>query len=190
MKPIPTVILHLIGNNGVGKTSISRAVANLHDYACAVNVGQIFRRRYPPKHFQGQMAPSHTKKEALQIYRDEVSNMLDCGMQLIVVDGQPRSTDQVRVVDQMFSFCTRKYLLLHLDHDIRKVRLEDRDGGNEGNLELSMHRLERDYRSTYEVIVELARIKVELDIFDVQNLSVDDVAKHIFSIYFPNPLGL
>ena len=178
-------ILHLLGCNSVGKTTIMRAFCNFEfENVAAVSVGQLLRAKYPPEYFQGQMAPEHTEQEALQLYCDFVTNSIANGKKLIVIDGQPRSISQI---DGVHNFpgnkITHKYVLIHADYKLREARVVKRDEQNQSALDLAQKRLMNDFRSTYEIMIELAKRGIHLDIYDSSNKTIDQMRDDFFNEY-------
>jgi adenylate kinase family enzyme len=174
-----TIVLHLLGNNGVGKTTIQREmVLRHHPRVAAISVGQVLRNRYPPGYFDGQAAPQKTEAEALKIYQEFVWKAFEDCADLIIIDGQPRKASQVQIVDASEPRLQKDYLLLHASHEDRAHRLSARDVDPEA-VRLSMARLDNDYRNQYEVMIELAKLGKNLDICDTSEMSVAQICDEL-----------
>jgi|GEM_PF-4436819 len=169
-----TAILHLLGGNGVGKTTLMNTMKNTYKDVHGFSTGQILRKRYSPEYFQGQAAPESTEAEALEIYKEQIrdATFLNPETKLIISDGQPRKASQVNIVTGIFPMHQRDFLLMHLPHEMRKHRLSVRDQHDDAALDLAMERLNGDYRNTYECMIELARLRFHLDIVDLSIMSL------------------
>lgn len=177
----PVTILHLLGNNGTGKTTLLDTLVERNAYCAGISVGRELRKRHPPEYFQGQAAPAHTESAAMELYRNFVDTTTASGYQLIVVDGQPRNASQVTAC--LLANGNHEFLLLHAPHAVRHERLIRRDGADLSKLALATARLDADYRNQYEVMVELARLGIELQIADTASLSFQAMVDEIEATY-------
>jgi adenylate kinase family enzyme len=170
VKPVIPTILHVLGNTGSGKTTVMELVCERNPRrASGISVGKELRKRYPPDYFEGQAAPQKTELEAMQIYREFVDYHTnpESHAQLILVDGQPRNTSQVAACLQVPTPGWRhEFLLFHVGELVRWQRLINRDAASEGALALANQRLTGDYKNTYEVMIEIARLGLKLQILD------------------------
>ena len=176
------VVLHLLGNTGSGKTTLLDFLTSAWpDDITGISVGREFRKKYPPEFFEGQAAPAHTEQEAMSMYTDFVTERRDHGYGLIIVDGQPRKQSQVAACINNASGLQHDFLLVHADHGIRNDRLDSSRSGS--SLELAIRRLDTDYRNQYEVMVELARLGLELNIVDSGKVDTPRIAMRIWDRY-------
>lgn len=185
-KPAAPTILHVLGNTGSGKTTVMELVCQRNPgVAFGISVGKVLRKRYPPNYFEGQAAPQKTELEAMQIYREFVDchSAPESSARLILVDGQPRKTSQVAACLQPPTQGWRhEFLLFHVGEDVRWQRLTKRDAASEEALALANQRLAGDYKNTYEVMIELARLGLELQIADT-SVSVEHIVWMIENAY-------
>ena len=101
-KPAAPTILHVLGNTGVGKTTVMDLVCQRNPgLAFGISVGRELRKRYPPSYFEGQATPQKTELEAMQIYREFVNfhSTPESSARLILVDGQPRKLKSLHTAD-------------------------------------------------------------------------------------------
>lgn len=175
----PATILHLLGNTGVGKTTLMDKLTARNSDACVgISVGRELRKKYPPEYFAGQAAPAHTEVEALQLYKDFVGHY-KYNRSLIIVDGQPRKNSQVAPILEAHPECRHVFLLLHATHETRESRLLGRDSSDSEKWKLSSARLDADYRNSYEVMVGLAQHGIELTVADCNVLSQHAIVEGI-----------
>jgi len=126
-----TYLNFLLGPTNVGKTTlIDQAVKELN--AHGVFVGRVLRAKYGEDYFKGQAAPEHTKKESLEIMDQGITEGLNCYKPLILVDGQPRSDDQLEYIiekylKRSYTDMTVSFLLLYCSDEVRRKRMESRD---------------------------------------------------------------
>lgn len=177
-------ILHLLGNTGAGKTTMMDLLYERNTDAVAhISVGRELRKRYSPDYFNGQAAPEKTEVEALELYDLFIYvNKHKPQVKLIVVDGQPRKASQVSRVLSLHPDCPHHFMLVHADHEVRARRLVGRDGDDPEKMRLAMARLDNDYRNQYECMIELARLKQELQIV-IAALPVGHLVREIEHVY-------
>ena len=174
-------ILHLMGNTGAGKTSIMDALVARNPGACVgISVGRELRKKYPPEYFTGAAAPEHTEAEAMSLYRKFVQANRQCA--LIVIDGQPRKDSQVMPSLELWPG-SHDFLLVHAPHNIRQERLIGRDSHDAAKMALAQARLDADYRNQYEVMVELARLGIHLEIVDSAKHDIQWVVERLEERY-------
>ena len=176
------IVLHLLGNAGSGKTTLLDFLMELWPTAVTgISVGRELRKKYPPSYFAGQAAPEHTEREAMEMYTDFITDRRYLGYKLIVIDGQPRKTSQVAPCIDSSADLQHDFLLIHADHVTRSDRLHASRVGD--SLKLATQRLDADYRNQYEVMVELARLGIELSIADSNIVDTPRLAMRIWSRY-------
>jgi adenylate kinase family enzyme len=181
---VKSTILHLIGANGTGKTALLRYLELRPDLFGCIAVGQILRARHGDGFFKGQAAPEHTKAEAMEIYLKFVQDQLWARRPVIVVDGQPRAIDQVRIIDEYFrgrNDVHLEFFLMHADHATRERRVWGRDILNKDAYALAMARLDNDYRMVYEQMIELSRLGYEIEICDTEVLTTSQIGDKLIS---------
>lgn len=176
-------ILHLMGANGTGKTALLRYLEQKAPklFAC-VAVGQILRARHGDGFFKGLAAPEHTKVEAMGIYMDFIHDSIRAEVPVIVIDGQPRAIDQVRIIHEKFANrndVALEFFLMHADHGTRRDRVLARDMHNEAAYELASARLDNDYRMMYEQMIELSRFGYDIEICDTEVLTTEQIGDRL-----------
>lgn len=120
-----------------------------------VQVGKMFREKYPPSHFEGQAAPEHTAGEAWEWCAAGIDAAAKKGSRLILVDGQPRSVRQVQQVHaEIVPIFRTMFVLLHADLSVRMTRAS-RDESDPAKKDLTTRRLTNDLQSGYEVLTTL-----------------------------------
>jgi hypothetical protein len=139
-------------------------------YAGTVEVGRMLRAKYPPEYFKGQAAPAHTAAEAWQLCIDGIEENIRLGKKAILIDGQPRDEEQAEKV--MGLPYMHVFIGLHASIEVRRKRAIARDRGGLSDeivnalvmgqpvdsslippkLQLSLDRLQNDYRNGYEVL--------------------------------------
>lgn len=185
-------IVHLLGPTCAGKsTLINRLLAIAPDVVGAVEVGKMLRAKYldpnsphyQPDYFKGQAAPTHTQAEAWSMYQEGVRRCADEGKKIILVDGQPRDTQQARDIIPLWHAPHRSvYLLIHAAEDVRAERAVRTRSGD--SLELAKKRLKNDYENCYNVMVELARAGEVYRLLDSSELgSMDALAELVLAEY-------
>jgi hypothetical protein len=124
-------LIFFLGPTNVGKTTLIEYCIKEYK-AHGVFVGRILRQKYGEDFFKGQAAPEHTKIESLEIMSNGINEGINLNKELILVDGQPRSDDQLNYIiinylDHQLKDLEVNFLLLHCSDSIRKRRMEDRD---------------------------------------------------------------
>lgn len=158
---MPTNLLFCIGPTGAGKSRFLAGIKNVcGDAVHLVEVGKALRAKYPPSYFEGQAAPTKTAAEAWQLCQDGISAGIAAGKPAILIDGQPRSMEQVIRICHTYS--NADLYGLHFIHlcappAVRAARLAERDTGDA--LELAKARLIGDVAPLYENLSELLSLK-------------------------------
>lgn len=128
---------------------IEYCLKNYPEHFSAVQVGKIFRQRYPAGHFQGRGAPDHTETEALAIYNEELDRCFAEGKPAVLIAGQPRRPSQI---DLTINENPGKFIWLHCDADTQAKRIASRFADDEQGLELAKLRVKNDKIDLYDVI--------------------------------------
>lgn len=175
------LLVFVMGPTCAGKSTLFDYVRKHAPHIGLVEVGKMFRAKYPPSYFQGQAAPAHTREEAWQMCEGAIREHAAAGKLHVLVDGQPRSIDQVEACFTKLADFPRK-LFVYLDPGLeeRTRRLVGRFKLPEEQeaFELGRQRLTNDI-STYEVVLaELARRTQEVHTFDT--LGWGDTAHSMF----------
>ncbi len=157
-------LLFVLGPTGTGKSTFLKTVsAAMPDKIGLVEVGKKLRVMYPPDYFQGQGAPQHTQKLAMQLCNDGIKEHMDAGKQCVLIDGQPRNPAQM---DEILSTYLKvqtgfelhgkqilsRFLHLFTPVEVRRARLEACYKDDLGSLELARSRLLGDLAPLYEVL--------------------------------------
>jgi ATPase subunit of ABC transporter with duplicated ATPase domains len=96
MKMSKQTVVAIMGPTCAGKsTFLNYAVEKDPGHVGLVEVGKMLRAKYPPSYFEGQAAPAKTQKEAWDMCEGRIRDHLAEGKTIVLVDGQPRSHDQV-----------------------------------------------------------------------------------------------
>jgi len=169
-------IAFIMGCTCVGKSSfLEYCQSHYPNKVGLVEVGKTLRAKYPPEHFKGQAAPEHTKQEAWQICESTVKKHASEGKQLILVDGQPRSTHQVeqcvtRFSDLCMPICksgipvndwfSLEFIYFDASSEQREERMKIRHPSNEhaydsASYALTAQRQVNDERTYLRVLVDL-----------------------------------
>lgn len=153
-------IFFVLGPTCAGKTTFLEYAKSIDPETIGcVEVGKALRKKYPANYFQGQQAPEHTAEESWQIFLDQLCYNLNQNCEIILVDGQPRSLEQVaKCFNLMREFPGHRYhfLLLNADKTIRKSRILGRfTDAQKDEIDLAEARVEGDMISYYDIIVEL-----------------------------------
>jgi hypothetical protein len=167
-------IYFIMGPTNVGKSTFM-------DYAkaqpgCAtVEVGRMLRAKYPPEFFAGQAAPKHTQAEAWQMMLDGIAAAEAQGAARVFVDGQPRDMQQAERCVRFDNSCFR---LLWVPGTLREARAKNRDADDPAKLELSLHRLQTDLLTGYDVVMYVASV-ADFQVIDCTALPLEQVFSRV-----------
>lgn len=151
------ILFFLMGCTCAGKgTFIKRCKETLSNAPVGyIEVGQEFRRRYPPEHFQGQANPAHLMQEALDIFQEGLERERAGWREVVIVDGQPRQ-GQVEPILKMLRPTERSYfILLHAPGEVRAARATQRCSVGSPEHTLILQRLHNDYKTYYKTLAEI-----------------------------------
>jgi len=182
-------IIHLMGPTCAGKSTIIKAMMAHDSERCgAVEVGKMLRAKYGEDHFKGQAAPEHTQDEAWQMYQDGVRRQIDEGKLLVLVDGQPRELKQATGILELWKDHMVLFILVHARHEVREARARaERDGSN---LDLTVQRLNNDYKNCYIVMAELLKAGRRIGVVDTSDMTnVDAAVEQIARIFVKDVFG-
>lgn len=102
-------IVHVLGGTCVGKSTIIDSMVSAYgEKVVAVSVGKALRAKYldprsphfNPDKFKGRGSPAEMESEAMGMYRRLLRMALASDCELIIVDGQPRTAAQARMIGQ------------------------------------------------------------------------------------------
>lgn len=113
----------------------------------------MMRAKYPPEYFKGQGNPAHTQAEAWQMCLDSIAAQPK--KKLILIDGQPRTMDQLPKTLALNDAAHRAYVHLWAPTDIREARVTGRDQADPARLELARKRLHGDVPDIYNILSTL-----------------------------------
>ncbi len=168
MSQLDRIAIFLMGISCSGKSTLLQAaqteddlrrIEGLDPVFGVIEVGKTLRERYPPEHFKGEGAPAHTQEEALDIFRTRMDAFTH--LPIVLVDGQPRNTDQIEaVVNHTTAKCHRTPLLLvlHASEEILFKRADLRDTEDEEATQLAHTRIKGDATFLYPVLTCLSAI--------------------------------
>ena len=149
-------LLFMIGPTNVGKSYLADAITDEYPDTHTVSVGKLLRAKYGEAYFKGQAAPEHTEVEALKLMDESIRSGLHNDSEIILIDGQPRTINQVSHIAETYFYdnfdCS--ILLLHCPDDIRMERLKKRDVTPYA-LELSISRFNDDMIHLRDVVYHL-----------------------------------
>ena len=117
-----------------------------------IEVGKALRAKYPPSHFQGQAAPRHTQVEAWSIFTEQLNRCLEDKCDIVFVDGQPRSPDQVQLMEEL----PHIPVIVHLTarRAKRQERAQVRFASDPEGMALYQAREERDLVELSEILAD------------------------------------
>lgn len=157
-------LIFVMGATNVGKTTFMDLCRD-YDVFGLVEVGKMFRAKYPPDYFKGQAAPAHTQTEAWSMFLEGVKNAAEQGKQVAVIDGQPRNVEQTEWAFKMPN--PKVFLHLWAPPDIREERARKRDAADAAKLDLSLKRLIDDPRVLFDCLT-----MIHLHVLSDQNRDV------------------
>lgn len=146
------LMVYVMGTTNVGKTTFlgeSQKKGRRHIFG-TIMVGKEMRRRYPPEHFKGLGAMESTEQEAMDIFHEQLNDCKAAGKEIILVDGQPRTLNQVAMTEALPK---RLYLFLTEEEDTIKERMVERAAGNQAELDMSISRFGNDKKMLYDVLM-------------------------------------
>lgn len=164
-----THIIFIMGATCAGKSTMILYAKEQYpfDFA-AIEVGKIFREKYPPGYFKGQDSPEHTKKEASDLLVGLVDQEIMRRVPFVIVDGQPRDIDQVELCLKQWPGIPKHFVLLHASLKERERRARLYRSGDDLE-QLAIPRLTNDMISCYSVMVELMRHGIAPYLIDTEN---------------------
>ncbi len=143
-------LIFVMGATNVGKSTFMELASGYPQVLGLVEVGKLMRAKYPPEHFKGSGAPAHTQIEAWQMLTTGIETHAKAGMKAVIIDGQPRNTEQTQWALDM----PNPKLFLHLwaPPEVRLERAQKRDAADLPKLELSLKRLIDDPRVLFDCL--------------------------------------
>lgn len=159
-----TLPIFLMGATNSGKTTIIRALEKDHRFG-TVMVGKMLREKYGESYFDGQAAPEKTELEAVGMLAEGIGIARRDGKPYVIVDGQPRSLYQARLINSLVG--TRAlYVHLWVPREVRETRARQRDAGHPDRLKLSLERLDGDIGPLFEVLNYLSSRGIPITTID------------------------
>jgi hypothetical protein len=150
----PAFLVYVTGMTNAGKSTFLNAAPQEWG---RVEIGKWMRAKYPPSHFAGQSNPKHTAVEAWQMYLDAVARFEEAGCSIILIDGQPRDTEQCEaVLHDKYHRGHRLFLHLWAPPEILAARAKTRDGDDAEKMALSHARLTNDVGPNYHLLCRVA----------------------------------
>jgi len=166
-------VYYVIGITCAGKDFfIESALRKYPDVFGACQVGKEFRKRYPPEYFQGQGAPEHTEREAMEIFKGQMTAADDAGKKIVLVSGQPRRPSQVELC---LNYKWGEVIWVHASDEIILLRIRDRFRDDPAGYNLAIQRVINDKIMYYDVLYELNKRSMKILTFDTQNHSIDNL---------------
>ena len=186
-------LIFFLGPTNVGKTT-------LIDYsikefgAAGIFVGRVLRAKHGEDFFQGQAAPDCTKVESLQIMDDEIQEAIKNNKELILIDGQPRSDDQLQHILKKYIVTKTNhnvipgFLLLHCSNEIRRERMLKRDLTPEKK-KLAEQRFFGDLPQVHKVVYDLILLGYKDIIYPLNSENSFVEFKHFYRILLERQKG-
>ena len=153
-------LIFVIGPTNAGKGCFLETCKAMYpDAVGLVEVGKQMRAKYldpvsphyDPDHFKGEAAPASTAVEAWQMMLDGIGANKDCPV--VLIDGQPRDIKQCK--DILSTYTNAEFVHVYAPVEVRQVRAELRDTGDEAKLALSRARMNTDAIKLYEILTRL-----------------------------------
>lgn len=172
------LLAFIMGCTCVGKsTLLTHAARNYPALVGLVEVGKALRAKYldpsspfyDPDYFKGQAAPKHTQVEAWDICERQIREHVAAGKRLILIDGQPRSLDQVEnCFTRLDRSWPKAFVLLDasLEERERRLAMRFRLPDEQHQFDLGKQRLVNDMVTYYTVLTDLIRRGQHVDVFD------------------------
>ncbi len=126
----------------------------------AVQVGKIFRQRYPAGHFKGSAAPDHTEREAIEIYNEELAKAFKTDKPYVLVAGQPRRLSQI---EPTILKHPGQVLWLHCDKETQADRINRRFADDLEGRQLALARISNDKIDLYDIIWAMMGMDIEIE---------------------------
>ena len=205
-----TTVLHVLGATNAGKTTFLDQMSDLYPRGVRkVEIGKRLRLKYldpgsphfDPDKFKGQSNPKETAEEAWKLYLELTHEAVtEPGVEIVLVDGQPRDVEQARKVIELTGPGRRnEFALVHADHSVRLERLAIRFGvewdpafeematndiiddvsptigaGKASEFALGVRRMSSDYRGLYDVLAELAQVGIVPKVLNTSGMAHGD----------------
>ncbi len=148
-------LIFVIGATNAGKSTLLDTVRSYAGVGM-IEVGKMFRAKYPPEHFKGHANPAHTQVEAWQMFLDSRKAWAEKGARVAFVDGQPRDLEQCKMALALPN--PKRFIHLWAPISVREERARKRDhdpvvpeAENE-KLKLSLARVTGDLPKLYDVV--------------------------------------
>lgn len=172
MKP---TIVFIMGPTCSGKsTFLNYCKEQEPDRVGVIEVGKLFRAKYPPEYFEGFAALEKTRQEAWDIFTECLYQNFTRKLDLILVDGQPRDISQVKaVLESQFVQIPRRvnpdstetilppitwrkrFFYFYCPREVQQQRAENRHPTGGKELTLAQVRIDNDRLLYHDVLVAL-----------------------------------
>lgn len=182
------LIAFVMGANNVGKSTFLRhaAASEQSNEIGLVEVGKYMRAKYldpnspdySPNYFKGEAAPVHTQVEAWEMCEDHIRAHVASGKRLILVDGQPRSIDQVEnCFTRLDPRWPTAFFLFDATLETRAQRLAKRFElpRQDEEYRLGVERLKNDMVTYFTVLASLLAHKQNVNVIDFNEPDLDRV---------------
>lgn len=138
-------VIVVMGLPGTGKSTLGKQVATICGYKY-ISTGDI-ARELADKSWQdkGELAPETFIRTR---FMEEVSKANSLGYKGLIIDGMPRTIEQVYFISSLFP--SIKYINLHASHDVLIYRLSKR-GREDDTLGIIKARIEKAEYVSYEI---------------------------------------
>ena len=150
--------VYILGSTCAGKTTTIDSIVHSEPSGRigSIKVGQILRERYPPGHFKGKAWLPETEAEAMTIYNQGmIEKFYNEKLDIVLIDGQPRSRDQIRYVLDNHVDVYKHFILLHCSRDSALERAAARFPCDSESYNLSLDRIKNDAYDILSIICEL-----------------------------------
>lgn len=175
----------IMGPTCAGKSTLLQQVQERQNESVGVvEVGKVLRDKYPPSYFEGQGAPKKTREEAWDICVSGIVHNWLAGRHQILIDGQPRSLDQVHQMAGILTHLRRRldadqmphnvditYIYLYCHEEVSMMRASKRDGNSPEKLNLALKRIDNDRQRNHDIILEFLKHNTPLVVVDTSRIS-------------------
>ena len=172
-----TRITYVLGTTCVGKSTLIEKAAEYSKDVHIIQVGKELRRRHPPEYFQGKGAMDFTEHEVEEIFSEEVHKAAMLGKCEILVDGNPRSIEQLYLLG-LFPAIEPRFWWINAKESLVEKWLNKRFAGDYDGRELAQQRIINDRVQLYPLLFTLQYEH------DVQFVCINMVEGFGYSLFF------
>lgn len=145
-------LIYVLGSTCSGKSSLVEMAAAEYDNVGIVQVGKELRRRYPPEYFKGLGALASTETEVEQILLDEIEKHFRQDKQIVLVDGNPRSRRQARLLGRFPTIAQEEFWWLWCPDALTRLRIHERFAEDLESRRLAEARVSNDRQQLYDLL--------------------------------------